>query len=351
MNHAEVRSRFPVLEGYAYLNAGSVGPLSRRTAEVMESVKAEGLAAGRGSMAAFEAGQADEVALRGCVAALINVPVDNIVLTTSTTEGCNIVVTGLRLGPDDEVVTTDAEHPGLLAPLDGSGAKIKKARVTEHPAADALEVITAEVTPATKLIALSHVLWLNGHVLPLADIKRVTGLPLLVDGAQSVGAIPVDASVADWYTVSGQKWLCGPETTGALYVANPDSLRPQMGHFYASARTDASRLGVVHLGHELVAGLNAAVTDLPEWGFARAAELVARCREGLIAAGVEVRTEAGQGTLISFRVPGDPAEIVKSVYERGVVIRHLPDGWLRASVGWWNDEGDIERLVGALQHA
>lgn len=343
------RSSFPVLERYAYLNAGSVGPLSRHTAEVMDSVKAEGLAAGRGSMAAFEAGQADEVALRASVAALIKVPVDNMVLTSSTTEGCNIVVTGLRLGPDDEVVTTDAEHPGLLAPLDGSGAKIRKARVTEHPAAEALEVITAEVTPATKLIALSHVLWLNGHVLPLADIKRETGLPLLVDGAQSVGAIPVDASVADWYTVSGQKWLCGPETTGALYVANPDSLRPQMGHFYASARTDASRLGVVHLGHELVAGLKTAVTDLPDWGFARAAELVARCREALIAAGVEVRTEAGQGTLISFRVPGDPAEVVKAVYERGVIIRHLPDGRLRASIGWWNDDSDIERLVAAVK--
>ena len=348
ITQAEARSRFPVLQRYAYLNAGSVGPLSRHTADVMESVRAEGLAAGRGSMAAFESGQADEVALRERVAAFINVPVEKVLLTTSTTEGCNIVVTGLRLSPEDEVVTTDAEHPGLMAPLEASGAKIKKARITEHPAADALEVISAEITPATKLIALSHVLWLNGHVMPLADIKRVTGLPLLVDGAQSVGAIKVDASVADWYTVSGQKWLCGPETTGALYVANPDSLRPRLGHFYASVRTDATRFSVVHLGHELVAGLNASLGDFPEWGFARAAELVSRCREALIAAGVDVRSEAGQGTLISFRVPGEPAEVVKAAYERGVIIRHLPDGWLRASVGWWNDESDIDRLVAAM---
>lgn len=315
----------------------------------MSAAQSHGLTDGRGSMAAFEAGQADELALRERLAALVKVPVEKVLLTTSTTEGCNIVVTGLRLGPDDEVVTTDAEHPGLLAPLEASGAKIKKARVTEHPAGDALEVITAEVTPATKLIALSHVLWLNGHVLPLADIKRVTGLPLLVDGAQSVGAIPVDASVADWYTVSGQKWLCGPETTGALYVADADSLKPRMGHFFGSVRTDATRFAVVHMSHVLVAGLQAAVAELPEWGFARAAEMVARCREALLGAGIEVRTDAGQGTLVSFRVPGEPAEVVKAAYARGVVIRHLPGGWLRASVGWWNDEGDIGRLVQALK--
>jgi len=299
-------------------------------------------------MAAFEGSVADETALRESLAALINVPAEKVLLTTSTTEGCNLVINGLELGPDDEVVTTDAEHPGLLLPLEASGAKIKKARVIELPARDALEAITAEVTPATRLVALSHVLWLNGHVLPLADIKRVTGLPLLVDGAQSVGAIPVDASVADWYTVSGQKWLCGPETTGALYVADHESLRPRMKSYFAAVRTDATRLAVVHLGHPMVAGLRTAVTDVPEWGFRRAAELVGRCREALIGAGFEVRTEAGHGTLISFRAPGEPAEVVKAAYERGVVIRYLPDGWLRASVGWWNDERDIERLVGAL---
>ena len=54
--------------------------------------------------------------------------------------------------------------------------------------------------------------------------------------------------------------------------------------------------------------------------------------------------------LISFRVRGEPADVVKAAYARGVVIRHLPDGWLRVSVGWWNDEGDIERLVGALRN-
>src|SRR5438270_10788826 len=116
-----------------------------------------------------------------------------------------------------------------------------------------------------------------------------------------------------------------------------------MKSYFTAARTDATRCQVVHLGHPLVAGLRAAIADLPEGGFRRAAELVARCREALIAAGFEGRTEGGDGTLISFRVPGDAADVVKAAYERGAVIRHLPDGWPRASAGWRQDSGGLER--------
>jgi L-cysteine/cystine lyase len=283
--------------------------------------------------------------VRAALARVVGAPADRVALTRSTTEGCNIVITGLRLRPDDEVVTTDAEHPGLLMPLLASGARIKHARILERPAAEALRAILDEVTPQTRLVALSHVLWLNGQVMPLADIKRETGLPLLVDGAQSAGAIAVDASVADWYTVSGQKWLCGPETTGALYVADAERLRPQIQSGFASIGTGAGRLALVHVAPAMVAGLLAAVEDVPDWGIERAAATVARCRKMLLEVGVEVRTEAGQGTLVSFRVPGDPAEVVKQAESAGVVIRNLPDGWLRASLGWWNDEADITRLV------
>jgi L-cysteine/cystine lyase len=230
-------------------------------------------------------------------------------------------------------------------PLLASGAQVKQADVMGRPAAEALQAIVAEVTSKTRLVALSHVLWLNGHILPLADIKRETGLPLLVDGAQSVGAIPVDATVADWYTVSGQKWLCGPETTGALYVKDHEGLRPQMQAYSSMMHTDTGRLSIVHLAPPVVSGLLAAVQEVPEWGFERAAEMVARCRSTLLAGRVDVRTEANQGTLISFRLPGDPVELVKAAGERQIVIRNLPDGWLRASVGWWTDDSDIDRLA------
>lgn len=349
MTPAEARSLFPVLQRRAYLNAGSVGPLSKRTVEAMRAAEVIALERGRGAMSTWESAMPIEAELKERIGRLMHVPVTKILLTTSTTEGCNIVITGLRLGPDDEVVTTDAEHPGLTAPLHASGARIKQAAVLARPAAEALAAILDQVTTRTRLIAVSHVLWLNGHVLPLAEIKKATGLPLLVDGAQSVGAIPIDASVADWYTLSGQKWLCGPETTGALYVAEHERLQPRMQAFASSAHNDADRLRVVHLSPIVLAGLRSALEDIPDWGFERAAKLVDYCRGSLLKAGIEVRTEAGQGTLVSFRVPGEPVELVKQAEAEDVVIRRLPDGWLRASVGWWNDEADIDRLVALMR--
>jgi L-cysteine/cystine lyase len=341
-----------VLERVAYLNAGSVGPLSTHTAEVMAESERQGLEEGRGAHAAFMARMEVRETLRQRLAGLLGAPALNIALTGSTTEGCHVVISGLGLGPDDEVVTTDAEHFGLLGPLRSSGASVRVAGVLERPPGEALQAVLEAVTPRTRLIALSHVLWVNGHVLPIAEIKRETGLPVLVDGAQSVGAIPVDVTVADYYTVSGQKWLCGPELTGALYVADPDGLRPRVMIDHAATglmeRSGASRLEMLFHPASLSAGLLSAVEDLPPDGFRMAAEVTGRCREALLAAGLRVLTEPDQGTLVSFVAPGVPEEVVAGCHDRGVIIRHLPNGWLRASCGWWNSAEDIDRLIDAL---
>src|ERR671932_359693 len=77
--------------------------------------------------------------------------------------------------------------------------------------------------PRTRLVAVSHVDWTTGDVLPLAGISplaRDHGSLTLVDGAQSVGNIPVDVAEtgADMYAFTGHKWVLGPEGAGALYV-------------------------------------------------------------------------------------------------------------------------------------
>lgn len=342
------RADFPVLERVAYLNAGSVGPISSRTHAAMLEVLARDLALGRGRTSRMMGIRPLFEQLRESLGRLLGVPAANLVPASSTTEGCNIVLAGHHLGQEDEIITTDSEHPGLMVPLELSGARLRVAKLQGRPAAEALDAILAEVTPRTRLIALSHVLWLNGQVLPIGEIKRQTGLPLLVDGAQAVGAVPVAAAEADYYTVSGQKWLCGPEQTGSLFVADPESLRPRLGSYAATMAQDASRLALTFPSPALVVGLATAVGDLPETAFDEAARIARHCRSSLAEAGLEVLSEPDQGPLVAFRAPGDPADAVQRAESEDVVIRSLPNGSLRVSCGWWNNEEDIERLITAV---
>jgi L-cysteine/cystine lyase len=297
--------------------------------------------------------------LRSALAAEVGVPAENMALTTSTTEGCRVVMSGLRLGPGEELVTTDAEHFGLTGALHASGAKVRIAPVRDRPAAEAVEAILAEVGPRTRLIAVSHVLWLTGHVIPLEELRAAVDVPLLVDGAQSVGAIAVDASPYDFYTVSGQKWLCGPAPTGGLYVKEPDRLDVRLPSYFSQAsyerdgrfepREGAARFDPGWIPVAFVEALVAALDGLPEWRFERSRELAERCRVLLVGSGRDVVTEPGHANLVSWRWEGDAKEAATRLGEEGVLIRDLPGtGLLRASCGFWTNEDDLGRLVAGL---
>ena len=217
---------------------------------------------------------------------------------------------------------------------------------------------SAKSTPWTRLLALSHVCWVSGNGFPLAALKEATGLPLLVDGAQSAGAIPVDASQFDYYAFSCQKWLCGPDAVGGLAVAEPERLRIAAPSYLSQAgyepggeftpRPGAVRFDPGWTPPPSLAGLSAALDLAPEWRFERAAAAAARCRE-LLAERFDVVTAPDQATLVSFRVEGDSAALVKRLYEQGVVVRDVPGlGWIRASCGWWTSDEDVDRLLAAL---
>jgi selenocysteine lyase/cysteine desulfurase len=181
---------------------------------------------------------------------------------------------------------------------------------------------------------------------------------VLVDGAQSVGAIPVDVGELDFYTVSCQKWLCGPEPTGALYVREPEVLRVALPTYFSQQSFErdgsfvpsdgARRFDFGWIATPALAGLEAALGDLPESRFDQARALATRARQ-LIGERLEVIRPDAEGTLVSFVAPGDPAEDAARLYDAGVIVRDLPGtGWLRASCGWWNEESDLERLLAAL---
>ena len=214
-----------MLERVAFLNAGTFGPLAQETVDAMVAQTGLELERGRGGKPYMEGLIETRARVRELFAGLLGTTPEHVAVTSSTTMGCQIVLSGLRLEAGDEIVTTDEEHFGLLGPLHVSGARVRVAATRGRTGREALEAVLAEVGPRTRLVALSHVSWMTGHVLPVAEIKAQTGLPLLVDGAQSVGAIPVELGDADFYTVSGQKWLCGPGCHGR--AVRPGRGRPR----------------------------------------------------------------------------------------------------------------------------
>jgi L-cysteine/cystine lyase len=358
-----IRAGLPVLDRYAYLNAGTNGPLPRRTGEAMAKALERDLHEGRSSKAYFESMLEGREQVREGLAQVLSAAPSDMALANSTTQACNVVYTGLGLGPGDEVVTTDSEHPGLFGGLAASGAELRVVPVRDLPADEVLGALRAAVSSRTRLIALSQISWLTGAVFPVQELAG-RGVPLLVDGAQAAGAVPVDVDElgCDFYTVSAQKWLLGPDVTGGLYVRpeRVEDLRltfPSYGSWDWEAETEytpkagGARFdpGWIPLGS--LAGLKESLAFAEDAGperFDHARRMAERLRE-LLSERAEVITEADQATLVTWKAEGDSREIVLRLAEAGVVIRDVPKlGWLRASCGFWTSEDDVQRLLSAL---
>ncbi len=351
MTFEEARGLFPVLERVAYLNAGTFGPLAVPVAEAMRGGIERDLAEGRTGLPYLEATLALRAELRRAFAALVDVESEQVALTASTSEACAIVIRGVGLDAGDEIVTTTDEHFGLLGPLGASAAHV----VVVEPDPDR---ILAAVTPRTKLIATSQVLWTTGAVLPLAEIRERSGVPVLSDGAQSVGAMPTSAAGVDFLTISGQKWLCGPDATGALVVHDPDTLALPSPSYFAqtayepdgsfTAHENARRLETGWWSQASLRGMLAALGLRPDWWYDHASAIAARCR-GELAPHVELVTPPVASTLVSFRPEEQAASVVARLHAADVHVRELPGrGLVRASCAWWTSDADIDRLVAAL---
>ena len=300
------RADLPCVGGCAYLNAGTNGPLPRAAADAMTAEIEAAFRSPRIGARAFERfwevrGRAREAAARR-----LGAPAEEVAVTTSTSQGVGLVTAGLDWEFGDEIVTTTEEHPGVLGPLDELRAR-HGAVIRAVPA----DEVVASIGPTTRMVALSHVLWTTGRVLDLpaiADAAHAVGALLLVDGAQSAGVIPVQAGDVDYYAVSCQKWLCGPDVTGALVVARPDELRVALPSYFAQTehrpdgsyvpREGAERFDSGWIGTPSLAGLSAALDVHPDWRFERVAEVAAKCRTALEER-FEVVTKPGQAGLVS----------------------------------------------------
>jgi selenocysteine lyase/cysteine desulfurase len=358
MDAEAFRSEFPVCERLAYLNAGTCGPLPRAAVAAQEEVAARALAEGR-AKGYHEAFLETRERLRAAYAGVLDADAADVSVTTATSEGIARVLLALRLRRGDEVLIAADEHPGLLGPLAAVRDRLGLT-VREVPLA---EIATA-VSPATRLVACSHVAWTTGEVAPRLD-GLPDDVPVLLDGAQGAGAIPIDLTALGcaFYAASGQKWLCGPVGAGMLWVSPAwrERLAPA-APTYANLETPAAGLAAtpapdgrahdaIALSLETAAAALAAHDVLAALGWeqvhARARELAAGLAQDLAAAGRDVAPR-GDSTLVSWR-SADPEAEAARLLAAGVVVRSfagLP--FVRASVGAWNDQSDVDLLLAGV---
>ncbi len=376
---ASIRAELPVTERYIYMNTGTNGPLPNRAHEALLACAQRELTEGRISPTAFAQMLDSLQRTRDAMAGVLGCDPGDVALTHNTTEGVNIALMGIDWRPGDEIVTATTEHPGVLYPVyllhQRYGVRIRMTDIGK-PGVNVAGALRDALGPRTRAVALSHVSWSTGVTLPLAELVELThraGGLFICDAAQSCGMVPsqtLDLGV-DAYACSGQKWLCGPDGTGALFTRRDrlGDIQPTFagyhtiqhgmsdfeGHFVPTP--GAQRFEVATINPASAAAFTASLRWLTEevgwqWVYERILRLGRLCHDQLSRLdGVTVLTPRDlMAGLVHFTVDTmAPAEVVKQLAEERILIRAIPDpGVLRASIGFYNTEEEITRLAACI---
>lgn len=352
----DFRAEFPVLQNIEYLNAGTEGPIpSAAIRETCDRLETE-LPLGRSGGPHWDELERIREQLRSAYASLLGCSDDEVALTYSTGDGLGLVLQGTDFREGDEILTTEEEHFGLLGPV-GLIRKERGVTIRLVP----FDEMHRSVGPRTKLIACSHVAFRTGQVMDIAALTGL-GVPVLVDGAQALGAIEVDVEGlgVDYYAAPGQKWLCGPDGTGCLYVRRDrvDELIPLRAHYFSlrdagqapelSFRDGARKfdLGVPQAALHLWALKALGVFEEAGWPWVleRGPQLAQYLVDRLTAEGIEVAPR-GRSTLVAFADP-QPLDRVSQLADAGYAVRDIPGRpHVRASVGAWSSNEALDAFV------
>ena len=370
------RQEFPALadNDFVYLNSGGSGPPSQATIQAMRS--ADDLFCGpiySKGIDLFIRQAETNTRARTAAARLVGAAPNDVALAQNTTHGMNLGVGSIDWKPGDRVVSTTTEHPGCLVPLHNLISRFGvEVTLVEPPITP--EKIQSVLTPDTRLIALSHVDWTTGEVLPLQEIctlARGQDVLTLVDGAQSVGNIAVNlpAIGVDMYAFTGHKWVLGPEGIGTFYVRpGLEVYSPNVGYAAVSEgapfdkdgnyelRPNARRFEASTINPALAAGFAAAaeaVQGRGEEGFEtirHRAELLMSLLSELPKVAIRSPRPAQSG-LVAFEIEDVVSkDAVKRLLEKHFVVRFIPDPnpYIRASTHLFNTEEELEALANAV---
>ena len=381
-----MRDLCPALHNKTYFNYGGQGPLPSPSLEAITASWARIQELGPFTADVWPYIAKEVNSTRRLLAQCCGVPPHRLALTENVTSGCVLPLWGLPFSEGDRLLISDCEHPGVVS------ACVELAR-RQHLAIDVLpvkhlrgdqahcdeaviEAIAQTLTPRTRLVVLSHLLWNTGQVMPIAAVaKQLNQHPqqpfLLVDAAQSFRQIPVEeaAAAADIYAFTGHKWACGPEGLGGVALservvaeAAPTvigwrSLRDESKADLNGSdlfHHDSRRFEVATSCVPLMAGLRCSLELLERQGSADQRWNSIQALSGSLwktlqeLEGVTPLLEAPPASgLVSFQINGEisPAQHVKQLGAQGLWIRDLADpSCLRACTHVITTPAELKKL-------
>jgi isopenicillin-N epimerase len=292
-------------------------------------------------------------AARAELAAFVGARAEDLVFVTNATSGLNAAIRSLRLEPGDEVLTTAHEYGAVTRTWEFAGATLVVCEPDE---------LAGRIGPRTRAVSVSHITSPTALVFPVEEIcaaAREAGVLAIVDGAHAPGHIALDLGSlgADIYAGNCHKWLCAPKGAGFLWVRPEQQgwIAPLVvswgyrddadfveRHGWAGTRDPAAYLTVpraIEVHATFDAARQRAVADeaerrLGELGFPR------------------VPGEPAPFMRAVELPPGDPKELWDRLYDEHRVEVPVFE-WegrrlLRFSIGPYNDDADVDRLVAAL---
>jgi selenocysteine lyase/cysteine desulfurase len=383
MELSDVRRLTPAAEAYAYFQTSGY---SLKPEPVLEETIRWLRFQGQGP-ALPEVGQKLQQmveATRARVARAMNADPAEIMLGENATVGINVVANGLDWREGDNVVLTTHEHPGNRLPwynlAQRYGVELRFVATAEDDE-QLVRDLDRAIDARTRIVSLSHVSRNTGRRFPVAEIAaaaRRHDVPVLLDGAQGLGAVPVDvqALACDFYAYSGHKYVMAPQGTGGLYVR-----RDRITWLKPSWIGSRSQKEMDHAGHMMLhdgarrfeygtrnwadqAGLGKALEMWEEIGWDRVFAQIEASTDRLKTALLTVPElvlqtplpYARSSGIVTFHLPGRASrQIVTSLLENDRVLTsptdtvgELPEG-VRASVHVFNTDEELDRLVAGLR--
>jgi len=241
-----LRKHYLFQDGLIMMNNGTIGPMPQPVFNTLVKTFRR-QCTNPFDVYNFIPGKKDEV--RNKLAQFIGAAPDEVVICRNTTEGMNFVANGLEMGKGDEVLLSDMEHPGGIHPWrlkeKRYGITIKEVPIGLPPrsVAEFVGAFEKAITPATKIISISHTVFISGLIAPLKELcvmAHKRGVLVVADGAHAIGMLDLDMHdmEIDVFATSPYKWMGAPTGVGVLYVKK--ALQEQLWPTIASSGWDTN---------------------------------------------------------------------------------------------------------------